>query len=328
MPIEVNGKGDGSYSKLEKLKARVTFKILSPPLRAKTSEGVIERPQTSRSIPATYTRQMPDGTHEVVRYYKTKTPMQKGSVVIDQYEPFCVTIEAGEINVSTVTDKDLYWWLLHHPHNKTNPVYDTEGKDEAAVNRIVEMKNNRMVPFDFYEVDRRKSSKTNLDHERLLKKAKEMILAEVGEDDYLDDKQVVLLCKAYNMSEVDDCIMVDDYDTLRNGLLEQAKVNPTAFMAKVESSALGIEAMVADAARLGVIKYEQPDAEDGAWFWDKLVTPEKKTQICVVPNAQYGQKEQVLIDYLRFESAGVKTSKKMKEEVNLARKAKMTASLV
>lgn len=330
MPIEINGKSDGEYTQLLKLKARVTFKILSPPLRAKTSEGTIERPQTSRSIPAVYTRQKSDGTHETVRYYKTKTAMPKGNMVVDQYEPAFVTIEGGEINLSTVTDKDLYWWMLNHPHNKTNPIYDMEDKNDQQKHAITEMKNNRTVPFDFYEIDRRKSSKVNLANERLLEKAKKMILAEEDSEDYLDNKQIVQLCQAYSMSEVDDCIMVDDYDTLRNALLEQAKVAPAAFMAKVESSSLGIEAMVANAARLGVIKYEQPDEKDGGWYWDKIAVAvkDKTKPIVVVPNAKYGEKEQVLVDFLRFEAAGVKTTQKMKEEVNAARKAKMSAELV
>lgn len=327
MPIEKGGKEDNEYAGLTKLKARVVFKILAPPLRARTDQGMIERPQTSSSIPATYTRQLTNGTHENVRYYKTKTQILKGTNMVDQYNPEFVTIEGGELNLSTVTDKDLYYFLVNHPHNKSNPLYDLEGKNPNEIHTINEIVNNRTVPFEFYEVDRRKSSKANLTNERKLEAAKKLILAEEGDEDYIENKQIVLLCKAYSMHEVDDCVMVDDYDTLRNSLLEQAKVDPVAFMEKIDSAALGLEAMVADAVKLNVIKYDQPETKDGGWFWDKVNKPIKPVLIVTVSNAKYQEKEQILIDFLRHDAGGVTISKRMKDEVNTARKEKMTASV-
>lgn len=325
MPIEINGTDDRKYADLKNIKARAIFRVMSPPLRAKTADGYIEKPQASNSFLATYTRLKLDGSHETVQYYKSKTlrPGPHGTQ-ITQYEPMFVMIEGGEMNLSTVTDKDLYWFLVNHPHNKSNPVYDKEA-DGANAQRIDELLANRNVPFNFYEVDGKRNAKKNLANERLLEAAKKMVLAEKGQEGYLDNKQVVLLCRAYSMHETDDCIMVDDYDTLRNALLDQVKVDPAEFMKKVESAALGIEAMVADAIRLTIINYDQPEAADGGWYWGATSKPIEPKKICVVPSEKYSQRETLLVDFLRTDAAGVSISKRMKDEVESARKQKLAS---
>ena len=103
------------------------------------------------------------------------------------------------------------------------------------------------------------------------------------------------------------------------------KVDPAEFIKKHESAALGMEAMVADAIKLNVIKYDQPTAGDGGYYWDSVSKPIKPLQICSIPASQYDKKETLLIDFLRMDAAGVSISKRIKEEVAIARKAKALA---
>lgn len=330
MPIEINGKQTNVSEDIKsyKLKAYAVFRVLSPPLRAKTEEGMIERAQASSSYPSTYTKMNADGSYDTVRYYGNKTPhVDKNGNTIFKYDTDFVMIENGEIRISTVTNGDLYWWWRNHPHNLSNPAYDKEGKSEAEQFKINEIVNNRNVPFEFYEVDKRKGAKGTLALERLREQAKGMVLAEDGDEGHIDEKQLVLLCKAYNMAEVDECIMVGDYDTLRNNLLAQATVDPAGFMKKTESAALGMEATVNDAVALNVIVYDQPDANDGIWAWGTTTTEIKPKKIMSIPAHQFDEKVQLLMDFLRMDAAGTTVSKRLKSEVTAARKAKLMAAV-
>ncbi len=316
MPIEINGQKSEPYIDLRGLKNRATFKITAAPLKAHTEKGIIEKPLASCSILASYTKINAHGGHDIVRYYKSKTPLpakNNGEGNNYLYEPNFVMIENGQLNVNTVTDKDLYYFLLNHPNNQSNPAYETDSvqPEQAKLAKLL----SEGVNFLFYEINPKKTNKIALELERKKDEAKRIIL----EAAQLNDKQIVELYKAYNFTDAEELLSVDDYDSMRMALVNQANNDPNGFMAKVESASTFLYARVNDALNKGIIKCEILENQNFGWNWADAQLAKAKKHFLEIPSHEYGKKEELLVEWLTTTEKGIKISDQLKQEINLHR---------
>lgn len=314
MPIEVNGQKSEVYVGCTKgIKSRVKFKILSAPLRAQTEDkGVIEKPLSSYSFQATYTMRNASGGHDVVKYFERKTPHTgKQGELSYNYTPEFLMIENGELIVNTKTHPDLYYFLNNHPDCATNPAYDVEENREARYN--IE---GRRTPFTFSEVEKttKKKKEAELDFDTQVAKCVTLITDEKE----ISNKAAATLYRAYGFGDADELIDLEEFATMRKALVEQAKVSPTLFMTKMESSATTLEARVNDCINKGIIVYEQ-NGDFNGFIWG-ATSAEKKGKgknICAIEGHQYEERVQLFIDFLRTDSKGIKIADEMKREVSV-----------
>lgn len=312
MPIEINGlKAEPWIGTMKGVKARVKFKILAPPLRAKTEDGMIEKPLASLSFPATYTMRNQAGGYDVVKYYESKTPLASNRGELShRYTPEFVMIENGELSVNTKSNPDFYWFMNNQPDNATNPAYDEDERGADA--RYA--KEGRRTPFLFMESEKstKKKKEAELDFDTLVAKCVTLITDEKE----VSNKSAATLYKAYGFGDADELLELEEYSTIRKALVEQAKINPTLFMQKLESSATTLEARVNDCLNKGIIVYEQ-NGDFNGFIWG-VTTIEKKAKaknICAIEGHQYEERVQLFIDFLRTDAKGIKVADEMKKEI-------------
>lgn len=309
MPIEIGGQKQEPYIGLKGVKKRVTFKVSSAPLRAKTEDGMVEKPLASLSIPASYTRRSLNGGHETVVYYENKTsvPGMKGEINY-RYTPPFIEIENGEIMVDTKGKPDLYWFLANHPDNEGNPIYDVESNPQDAKNLL----ESRRTPFQFFETDRQKRKKNEVAFDKDVEIAKCITL--ISDSKQLSDRNAVVLYKAFGYADADEMVELDDYTSIRKALVEQAKTDPALFNKKLESAALHLESQVNDAVNKGILVYEQLGTFNG-WMWGTTSKEFKKKEICPILEHQYEERVELLIDFLRTNEKGIKVAQDIKSEL-------------
>jgi hypothetical protein len=308
MPIEINGERQEPYLNLRGVKRRVTFKVATAPLRAKTEEGYVEKPLASLSIPSTYTRMNQSGGHDVIRYYKNKTPNTgKYGELSYNYTPDFIEIENGEKIVDTKLEPDLYWWFLNNPDTEGNPIYDVETNQNAKA-----FLEGRRSPFLFVETDRNKAKTNAKAFNKDVEVAKCITL--ISDEDQLNNKNAVALYRAYGYPDADELLELEDYTSIRKALTEQAKVDPKLFNTKMENAALFLEANVNDAVQKGIIAYDQTGDFNG-WMWAETSEPKKNKKICPIEAHQYEERLPLLIEFLRTNEKGIKIAQGIKEEL-------------
>jgi hypothetical protein len=307
MPIEIGGKEEAPYLNLKGVKRRVTFKVATPPLRAKTEEGSVDKPLASLSIPASYTKRNLSGGYEVVKYFENKTPLvgPKGEVSY-RYTPEFLTIENGEIIVDTKGKPDFYWALLNHPDNEGNPIYDPEHNPDGYKSLL----EARRTPFLFVETDRNKARNNAKAFDKDVEVAKCITI--ISDENELSNKNAVALYRAYGYADADELLELEDYASIRKALIDQAKGDPKLFNQKMDNAALFLEAQVNDAVHKGVIVYDQAGEFNG-WMW--AIEGKKNKKICPIEAHQFEQRVELLIEFLRTNEKGIKVAKDIKEEL-------------
>ena len=313
MPIEINGEKKEPYLSLKGVKRRVVFKVASEPQKAMTEEkGIVLKNLSSLSFLSTYTMRNNNGGFDVVRYYKNKTPnFGKGGELSYNYTPPFLEIENGEKIVDTKIEPDLYWFLLNHPDNEGNPLYDPEENSDAKT-----YLEGRRVPFMFLEADRNKAKKNQVAFSKDVEIAK--CISIISDEGELNNKNAVALYRAYGFDDSDELIELEDFTSIRKALVEQAKADPAGFNAKMESAALFLEASVNDAVHKGVIIYDQNGVFNG-WLWGATSSEKvgKKKEICPIEATQYDQRVELLIEFLRTHEKGIKIAHEIKVELGL-----------
>lgn len=312
MPIEVNGvKAEPWIGNMKGVKSRVKFKILSPPLRAKTEDGYVDKPLASLSFPATYTMRNAQGGYDVVKYFESKTPLagSKGELS-HRYTPEFIMIDNGEVSVNTKASPDFYWFMNNCPDNATNPLYDLDERGAEAKYAI----EGRRTPFLFTEVE--KSTKKKKDAELDFDTAVAKCISLITNPDEVSDKAASVLYKAYGFGDADELMELEEFSTIRKALVEQAKIDPSLFMKKMESSATTLEARVNDCLNKGIIVYEQNGDFNGfIWGTTQGEKKGKAKNICSIEAGQYEERVQLFLDFLRTEAKGIKIAEEMKKEI-------------
>lgn len=311
MPIEINGEKKEPYVGMRGIKKRVTFKITTPPLRAKTEDGIVERPLSSLSVPASYTKRNSNGGHETVKYYENKTPIVSGSnggEIRYRYTPEFIEIINGEIVINTKDRPDLYYFLLNHPDNESNPIYEESASNPDAK----ELKGARRTAFQFFETDRDKAKKNT---ESLMKETQVAGLIQIISDErQLNDKNALALYRVFGYPDADELEELEEYNTVRAALISQAKTNPDLFQSKMDSAALFLEATVNDAISRNMIVYDQLGDFNG-WMFPVSKENPKGKKICPIESHQYEQRIELLMDFLRTDKKGITVAKQLKEDL-------------
>lgn len=151
-----------------------------------------------------------------------------------------VAFEYGFINVPQ-ENTYLYFWLMNHPLNQTNPKYlDNE---HTRPNK----------PFLFRELLPDLESAVLVDNEQLVAQVT-LKLTDPTYKGYINDEALKYLAKAYHFGSVAGKGRKD----LIKFLMPYVKSNPKKILDDINSAAIEIRAVLSDAVQYNVIKMDLP----------------------------------------------------------------------
>lgn len=308
MPIEINGqlsqpwKENGFEASLPK-SGKAQFRIVRdiPPKR-RTEDGVINVPIPLEMFEPHYTRTTMNNDTQFVRYFKSKNKRNNLGVVEDVYDPNIITIDGGNIVINTKTDPDLYWFLVNHPKNKTNPLYDKDLNPEA--NLFIE---KTYGVYLIEEVKQSKDAKAMLEQEEKISNAVAKIRA------YTDNQAKLIYTSIGKFRDADVLERSGDYDSMRIAIIQYMKNNFIKWERLHNDTGVGVRAAIHDAVNLNII-----EAKDGQWQWN-LTSDEKKKPLILKCN-DFNNKEDELYDFLRTEARGFKYLEEIQKEIGFIKR--------
>ena len=202
----------------------------------KMQDRVLVSPEFS--IDATYQWYSPfTGMQVNLTYTKNYQPDNNG---VNRSPINQVSFEYGIVTVDK-EESDLYFWLLNHPLNQTNPKY-------------LEDENQRPPkPFLFRQLLPDREANVFIDHEKTVSKVILMITDPTMKQ-YINDEALKHLAKSYGYGSVLNSGRKD----LEKFVIGFAKKHPQKVLDDLTSAATEIRAVLADAEQYGVIKFDFP----------------------------------------------------------------------